>query len=299
MKTVAPSYYEKFKCIGGKCKHSCCIGWEIDIDEEILEFYKNVGGEFGERLKSNIEYGDCPHFKLSENERCPFLNENNLCDIIINLGEEKLCEICDSHPRFRNFYSDRVEIGLGLCCEAAVELILSTDEKMALVVISDDGEGECDDIDEAFFAAREEIFAIVQDRNMSICERLHSLQNKFSISFNSLAPSKWVDRFLKFEMLDSNFGVMLNKLSDDYDAVYCKSENAAEQLLMYFLYRHLPNAIYDGRLFERIKLSVLSTKMILSLSSACEIPLAESARIYSSEIEYSEENTEKLIDLLK
>ena len=36
MKLFAPEYYKQFKCIADKCTHSCCIGWEIDIDEEAL-----------------------------------------------------------------------------------------------------------------------------------------------------------------------------------------------------------------------------------------------------------------------
>ena len=29
-----PFYYKEFHCIADACKDSCCIGWEIDIDEE-------------------------------------------------------------------------------------------------------------------------------------------------------------------------------------------------------------------------------------------------------------------------
>ena len=31
-----PVYFEDFKCIGGKCEDSCCIGWNIDIDKVTL-----------------------------------------------------------------------------------------------------------------------------------------------------------------------------------------------------------------------------------------------------------------------
>lgn len=34
-----PSYYGDFHCIGGSCKDSCCIGWEVDIDEDTYEYY--------------------------------------------------------------------------------------------------------------------------------------------------------------------------------------------------------------------------------------------------------------------
>ena len=30
MTVTVPSYYKDFKCIADKCRHSCCIGWEID-----------------------------------------------------------------------------------------------------------------------------------------------------------------------------------------------------------------------------------------------------------------------------
>ena len=36
MKLRIPSYYEEFSCIADKCKDNCCIGWEIDIDEETI-----------------------------------------------------------------------------------------------------------------------------------------------------------------------------------------------------------------------------------------------------------------------
>mgnify|MGYP006874698003 CR=1 FL=1 len=37
---VYPDYYKEFKCIAGECRHSCCIGWEIDIDEETYKRMK-------------------------------------------------------------------------------------------------------------------------------------------------------------------------------------------------------------------------------------------------------------------
>ena len=105
MKLIYPAYYEKFKCIADRCHHSCCIGWEIDIDEASLSRYEGVKGDFGKRLQCAISYDGEPHFKLKEGERCPFLNERNLCDMILSLGEDFLCEICASHPRFYNFFS--------------------------------------------------------------------------------------------------------------------------------------------------------------------------------------------------
>ena len=55
MNKIVPDYYKKFKCIADKCKHSCCIGWEIDIDEHTYNKYMNIKNEFGNKLKNNIK----------------------------------------------------------------------------------------------------------------------------------------------------------------------------------------------------------------------------------------------------
>ena len=92
---VKPSYCGSFQCIASRCRDNCCIGWEIDIDEETDQFYRTVKGEFGKRLEDGISREGTPHFRLKgEQERCAFLNDSNLCDIFIHLGEEHLCGIC-------------------------------------------------------------------------------------------------------------------------------------------------------------------------------------------------------------
>ena len=159
MKLIAPEYYTKFHCIADKCRHSCCVGWEIAIDPDKLVYYRSIEGEFGARLQKGIaEADDAAQFILDDEERCPFLNRTGLCDMITALGEDALCQICRDHPRFRNFYADRTEIGLGLCCEAAGELILSQQEKLTLITLEDDGAADLPDIaDESLLAWREEL----------------------------------------------------------------------------------------------------------------------------------------------
>lgn len=300
MKLIAPSYYKEFTCIADRCKHSCCIGWEIDIDESTDEYYKSVGGELGTRLEKNIDRsGEISHFKLSCGERCPFLNKNGLCDIITELGEGALCQICDDHPRYRNFFSDRTEIGLGLCCEAAAELIVNRKDKMTLVTLSDDGEEEERDTeDEIFFSMREKIFLIIQDRSVSVKERIDTLLSEFALSMPDKSPSEWADDFLSLEMLDGEWGIMLNKFKSADIPPDHEDKIAGEQILCYFIYRHLADGLFDGRMDERIKFAVLGLDMITAIARTCDISLAEAARFYSSEIEYSEENVEALLSIL-
>lgn len=128
------NYYDSFKCIADKCKDNCCIGWEIDIDENTFNKYMNIDGNLGSRLKNEITTENGVHyFKLTKNERCPFLNNKNLCDIICELGENGLCQICSDHPRYINSYGNITERGVGLACEEACRIILTQKEPAYLI----------------------------------------------------------------------------------------------------------------------------------------------------------------------
>ena len=134
MVTVYPMYYPQFRCLMGACQHNCCIGWEIDIDPDTADYYAGQTGPLAEKLKRSVAWEDVPHFVLGDGERCPFLTSNNLCEIIQHEGEDSLCEICREHPRFYNDCAGRMEVGLGLSCEAAARLILLQKEPFRLVI---------------------------------------------------------------------------------------------------------------------------------------------------------------------
>lgn len=195
-----PSYYDNFKCIGSKCQDSCCAGWEIEIDEATAEGYREIGGEIGRRLKENItETEEEIYFNLRENKRCPFLNDNNLCDLIIELGEDCLCDICREHPRHYEWFGDYTEIGLGLCCEEAGRLLFESSDKIRIIEVRQNNDSECDDYleneyidDDVDFCAedaddsekeyielllrvRKVAFSLVQNRAMAITNRLELL----------------------------------------------------------------------------------------------------------------------------
>ena len=151
----APDEYLHFHCIAGACRHTCCVGWEIDIDDASLQRYQNMEGRLGEKLRRNIALLPSPHFVLSPEERCPFLTGENLCELILGAGEDALCQICTDHPRFRNYWSDRMEIGLGLACEEAARLMLSSDHPLRLVPLGEDPEEVAEEPSEEEIALRQ------------------------------------------------------------------------------------------------------------------------------------------------
>ena len=288
---IRPDYYDDFKCIAGECKHNCCIGWEIDIDDATLKKYKNIGGELQKKLQSCIALKPTAHFILGENERCPFLNNDNLCELITKGGEDMLCGICREHPRFYNEVCGVTEKGIGLSCEAAAELILRKVSPFRLI---------CDAPipNEDFFNLRNEIFAILQDREKSINERIAGVL-AFADAALPLKEINWIDVYKKLERLDTVWEEYLNST----DCIsFDIPENLAlpcEQLLCYFIYRHLSAALEDFLFSERIQFAVLSCLVIISLNKTKTLEeMLEVSRLYSSEIEYSDENIDILLDIL-
>ena len=200
MQTAYPDYYPLFHCIADRCRHNCCIGWEIDVDGDSLAAYDQIGGEMGERLHKCIDRsGEMPHFLLGEQERCPFLNGKNLCDLILYGGEGMLCQICTDHPRYRSFLSERTEIGVGLCCEEAARLILTRPEKTTLVVT---GEGELDEKETALLTLRDHLFAIAQNREEPINQRMEQILSACGAHVPDVPLAQWAEFYLSLERMD-------------------------------------------------------------------------------------------------
>lgn len=312
MRTVAPDYYSAFRCIADKCKHSCCVGWEIDIDEDSLLRYQDPKHPLHEELDKHIDCTDTPHFRLDENERCPFLTGEGLCRIILTTGEESLCQICADHPRFRNYFSHQVEIGLGLCCEAVVTLLLGREEPVTLVAPYEDGAlGDDGALDEPtpeeadFLALREEIFSVLQNRELPMQARLDEMLTLCGCTLQETTVGAWARELQKLEQMDPAWGTCLDRLVDSTRAIDLPSQRTAwdiplEQLAVYFVFRHLADSLDDGRLAERAGFCVRSVQVLAALFSlepswdeACDL-----VRLYSSEIEYSEENIETILNLI-
>ena len=316
MKTFVPSYYKKFYCIAGDCRHSCCIGWEIDVDEETLAYYDAVGGELGERMRRCIERGETPHFCLGEQERCPFLNEKNLCDIIAELSEASLCQVCRDHPRFRNYFDEHIEMGLGITCEEAARIVLSSELPDAVTLVSLDG----NDSNVPMFPERFTVFDVLLDSEMTLPEKLRVALHICDGEFKNKSLSEWLDIYSELELLDEAWKTELELLKDEISGntdiplidyaksilLHCDLSVLLTRLLAYFLYRHLADGI-EGALGARAAFCVLSLLMIASIFKAhleahgelTDEQIVDIARMYSSEIEYSDENLDKLIDIFK
>lgn len=299
MKLITPAYYPAFYCIAGDCRHSCCIGWEIDIDESTAAKYRTYPGNIGDRMRAQIDFSaDPPHFVLQgDEERCPFLNERGLCDIILSCGEGALCQICTDHPRFRNFYSDRTEMGLGLCCEAAASLVLGYDKPLALICLSDDGtDGTPTEEESAFFELRQQLFSLLQNREVPIAERFEQMLTLVGAGRLSRPMADMASFLSELEILDTAWEQMLSRIGTETMPL---PGNAAEQLTSYLLMRHLPKVLDGEEPWVIVSFAVFAHDLIAALFAKTDgtfDALCETVRLFSSEIEYSEENLFSLFD---
>ncbi len=291
----APSYYNKFKCIADRCKHSCCIDWEIYIDDDTISKYKNI-----ENILSTVnkrEDGYC--FALTEDGRCPHLNESGLCDIILAHGEEYLSDICKNHPRFYNDVGNgKIEAGYGIVCEEACRLILENNEPFSSARIEEEGAEDTSPRDFDALPLRDGIIGIIESGNSSFDETLEKLKSEFGIP-ELYSTDEWLDIYLKLERLDDAWESTLQSAkgcsrckTDGFDKYYSR-------LLIYFVYRHVSVADSEDNLRARLAFSMLSVEMIrLLFENETDKNLEgiiDISRRYSAEIEYSEDNTEDLI----
>lgn len=298
MTEVFPSYYPQFHCRAAACRHTCCRGWEIDIDPQTRELYRTVGGALGEKLRANIaDGGETATFCLTEDERCPFLLNSGLCQLILKLGEDKLCQICTDHPRFRSFFTDRTEVGVGLCCEAAAELILSQSEPMRLCL---QGFETLTEEETAFLSARETLFSVARERSRPLAARMETLLERTGADLPNWDGAAWLEVYIKLERLERDWEACLAVLQNaPFLTVPTVLDLPAEQLLCYFLYRHLAGGLDDGLFAARTAFAVLSTLLVATLwqyGTEHTLPrFFDLARRYSAEIEYSDENTAALL----
>lgn len=126
MISVYPSFYKDFRYKADRCVHSCCMqNWDIDIDEATAMKYLVMTGEPGETIRASMTGTKGNRRFIMKDGRCPLLQEDGLCRIVAETGEENLCDICAMHPRFFVENGNFELAGVGLACEESVKLLLS------------------------------------------------------------------------------------------------------------------------------------------------------------------------------
>lgn len=279
--TIVPDYYKSFKCIASDCRHNCCIGWEIDIDKDSAAKYKRIAEEEAEGpLKENFQKNTARvsdgtlHFVLSADERCPYLRSDGLCELICTYGEDILCNICADHPRFRNFCKDHVEMGLGMACEEAARLIITHEGPVRYEVLET---GE-ETVPDYLKVKKREPVEIIPD--------------------GEIDWDYYADFFLSLERLDDEWTELMEGLLMESEVSHQKIfknrewKERFDRVREYLLFRHYKA---DGHDFVEICWNLIIKLMDVKYKKTKQADVSDLiniARLFSAEIEYSDENVE-------
>ncbi len=320
MTIKVPKYFTRFRCIAEKCRDSCCIGWEIRIDDELMEKYKNFGENLGGRLKGEIEGdGESHSFKLSNTGRCPFLNLSGLCDIITDMGEEYLCEICREHPRYYNVFRDYCEGGIGMACEVGARLVIESDDDEFTEISSDFAECE-DEYSEAVLkdtvAVRDALLKECYDGADWCEEKLLSLASELDkrCGFGddrceAIDTGEAIEATMSLIPFNAQFTAdltMTRAIAENVNGfITYVGRVYALRLLRYFIRRHFISSVYMLNPLATLRMCIASVKVIAALylarggkAEVCNTSLlSECAKDYSKSVEYNTDNTYDLIDM--
>ena len=323
MKIKVPEYFIKFRCIADKCKDSCCIGWEIVIDDLTRKKYSRITGEIGREIAEKTQHG-C--FPLRENGRCTFLDDKGLCRIISALGDGYLCDICREHPRYYGVGKDEIEGGLGLGCEEAARMILSLKELPKIIELEREVSYEDNDdlaeVSEHFKdLLTSGIFtsdAVELISRYKACSKVaddvafEASTTRMSVSIPKVTYAllkndeintlhrEFISLLEGCEYMNDEWSELLEPAKDVETERLIDGLNNAKGLLYYFTHRYVREGAEDMSLGQRILFALLSTLAVVAIAEVMNSndPLLRAAVLFSKNIEYSTDNVDMILDAL-
>ena len=294
MRILAPSYYADFVCKADKCQSSCCIGWRVGVDEESLLRFRDMTGKIGEDIRKSLACdGDGAYITLASDGRCPHLLPSGLCRIISELGQDAVPEICREHPRFYNMTEHGLEVGLGASCEAAAELIICGADYSALIEVGN-AEGDAEAFQYSPTAERSEVFSLLE-KSESFTAACDALIGRFAPDFCHAELSDFCECFTELEYTSEMSHRLFTSLGD---TKVSRLSLELRNFLAYLVYRHVTPAENSDDFRARLAFAILGARAVEALTVShgdTREALLEFARIFSLEIEYSEDNTDSMI----
>lgn len=304
MKIVKPTFYKNFKCIAGDCPDSCCQGWEVDADSDSLEYYKTLDNslEIKKRIDSVLSKDEFDNtiFTLAPKKRCPFLNDENLCDMHIAIGGEHTPYTCRTFPRFIYDFGATREIGISFSCPVASDMMYNTESFDFETDINSDLPTLNDiDAEKYFFLykGRAEAYKIAKDKNKGIRERLNDLLDLGVLLQEKLFPYDEGGDDIAFFDVFKNPELINPEWKEKVEIFSLKQVSDAqsnENILMYFLYKYLMQAVYDDDALSKIKMAILGVLINTYFGED-----SWTVHLWSKETEHSQYNMDRYKKLLK
>ena len=196
-KEIKADFYDAFGCTASECPMSCCKEWRIEVDGDTFEKWKSLklADEKTKTISSHVKPGEDGYgtIKLNKEKKCPFLNKQNLCKLVMEFGDEVLSRTCTIFPREIHEFEDRTEYTMATSCPVVVDLLRER-ERFSL-----SGEGEEDDV---LFYLRRFMMTLIQDTRFGIPK---SMMMAFYVMLELLEQEQYekedVQKYWKNQML--------------------------------------------------------------------------------------------------
>lgn len=280
---------------------------------------------------SNCTLGECSNskdnenresFNLSESENRQCLDLKNSEDIECNnserhsVTEDEDCfdegidaEVLSEFLECRNIVFNIIErndLDLGTKAALALEFVKEVQNKIDL--------GDMNEIPELMEEYRDENFI------NTLLKELEDFKGKESIKHKNLC--EYLNVYKSIKHINSNDPLGLEKAlkcfegneefylrkHKEFNEYYKENLYKFKNILVYFIFRYFMKAIFDYDVSAKIKLAIISTLMIKELAVVrfiennnefTEEDMIEVSRIYSKDIEHSDENIENLQEIFE
>ncbi|HII4416300.1 flagellin lysine-N-methylase [Clostridium perfringens] len=264
------------------------------------------------RKSSNLsesENRECFDLKNREDSECSnsevdsFTDDEDCFDE--GIDEEVLSEFLECRNIVFNII-ERNDLDLGTKAALALDFVKEVQNKIDL--------GDMDEIPELMEEYRDENFI------NTLIEELEDFKGKESIKHKNLC--EYLKIYKSIKHINSNDPLGLEKAlkyfegneefylrkHKEFNEYYKENLYKFKNILVYFIFRYFMKAIFDYDVSAKIKLAIISTLMIKELAVVrfiennnefTEEDMVEVSRIYSKDIEHSDENIENLQEIFE
>lgn len=183
-----PDYYERFTCKADRCRANCCHGWNITISMQ--DYFNLLSVPCSEKLRRKLDVSlhlikDADPQRYAQilpgwTGNCPLQQEDGLCALQRECGEQVLSSTCRYYPRgVRTAFDD--ECCLSGSCEGVLETMFESMEPIRIKrkELTFDMElparAESDSAADTERSIQGVWFSILQDRSQPLSIRLERL----------------------------------------------------------------------------------------------------------------------------
>lgn len=184
VKVYLPAYVPEFQCKCGDCRSVCCHGWRIQLTEReharLMQL--SCSGGLRSRMDKSFALFEPPtsdafaYIAHGPDGLCPILDEEGLCALHAECGEDVQPAVCRRYPRAVH-PGDPVEMSCAGSCEAVAELLMAAPHPLPFIYIEGEISGEVPEftsLSEGERAVSDRCIALMQS-DLPITDRLNGM----------------------------------------------------------------------------------------------------------------------------